>query len=129
VGAVLVATAMIARGRHTQRTRYQPDPWAAPEWATAAISGAVVAAFVVAARIDPAGLHPSVNPLVWPTLPVLATAAVALGALPAWVTPVPPGLVVVTPAGGAGTDDPRAGAATPPRRGRRGADEVHEVAS
>jgi energy-coupling factor transport system permease protein len=130
VGAVLVATALIARGRHTQRTRYQPDPWAGPEWVTALVALAVLAAFVVTARTDPAGLAPSVDPLVWPTLPILATVGVLLGALPAWAAPEPPALVAVTPSAGSDAEDEADRAPTASTRGRRrAAPDVHEVAS
>lgn len=105
LGSVCVAVAIVARGRHTRRTRYEPDPWAVPEWLVAGTGLAVVGAFVVTARIDPVGLAPSVYPLVWPTLPLLAAAGVALTALPAWVSPVPPSVL------GRGSDgDERPGA-------------------
>lgn len=93
VGSASVAVALIARGRHSRRSRYQPDPWAGPEWIVAATGVAVVVAFLVTARIDPVGLAPSVYPLVWPTVPAVATVGVALASLAAWVVPEPPSLL------------------------------------
>jgi energy-coupling factor transport system permease protein len=50
--------------------------------------GIVVAAVLVAASaVDPTDLHPSLQPLRWPDLPVPAALAIALGALPAWLAP------------------------------------------
>ena len=93
IGSACVAVALIARGRHSQRTRYEPDPWALPEWIVAGTGVIVVAAFVATARVDPAGLAPSVYPLVWPTIPLVAALGVAVTALPAWVAPVPPSVL------------------------------------
>lgn len=93
IGSASVAVALIARGRHTRRSRFQPDSWGGPEWVISITGLAVVGAFIVAARVDPAGLAPSVNPLVWPTVPLVAGVGVALTSLAAWVAPVPPSLL------------------------------------
>ena len=37
--------------------------------------------------VDPADLYPSLQPLTWPSLPVLPALAIALGSLPAWLAP------------------------------------------
>lgn len=105
IGSASVAVALIARGRHTRRSRFQPDSWGGPEWVISLTGLAVVGAFIVAARVDPAGLAPSVNPLVWPTIPLVAAVGVALTALPAWVAPVPPSLVGRADAADAPTRD------------------------
>jgi energy-coupling factor transport system permease protein len=93
VGSAFVAVALVARGRHSRRTRYEPDPWAIPEWVIAGTGVAVVAAFVATARLDPVGLAPSVYPLVWPTVPIVATLGIASTALAAWVAPVSPSVL------------------------------------
>jgi hypothetical protein len=50
--------------------------------------GVVVAAVVLAVgAADPTALHPSLQPLAWPALPLVPAAAVLLGALPAWLAP------------------------------------------
>ena len=93
IGSASVAVALIARGRHTRRSRFQPDTWGGPEWVISLTGVAVVGAFIVAARVDPGGLAPSVDPLVWPTIPLVAALGVALTSLAAWIAPVPPSLI------------------------------------
>jgi energy-coupling factor transport system permease protein len=44
---------------------------------------------VAASSYDPLLLHPSLDPLQWPDLPVLPLVAVLLGVLPAWLAPRP----------------------------------------
>jgi energy-coupling factor transport system permease protein len=44
---------------------------------------------LAAGSYDPLLLHPSLDPLRWPDLPVVPLLAVLLGALPAWVAPRP----------------------------------------
>jgi len=93
IGSASVAVALIARGRHSRRSRFQPDVWGGPEWVISLTGAAVVGAFIVAARVDPSGLTPSVNPIVWPSIPLVAGVGVALTSLAAWIAPVPPSLV------------------------------------
>lgn len=92
-GAAAMAIGLLARGRHTSRSRYRPDPWRSPEWIVSGTGVVVLAAFTVAAVIDPNALDPSVYPLVWPAVPLLPVAGIALALLPAWVSPVPPPVV------------------------------------
>ncbi|MCD9623869.1 energy-coupling factor transporter transmembrane component T [Rhabdothermincola salaria] len=94
VGMASLAAALVAGSRRSARTRYRPDPWAGPEWATAA-SGLIMVLGVVAAGRAGADLEPSVQPLEWPTLPVLAALGLLAGLLPAWLTPLPPSLATV----------------------------------
>jgi energy-coupling factor transport system permease protein len=88
VGAVLVGAGLAVGGRRTNRTRYRPEPWAAPEWLVAASGAVVVACMVAAGVLGVAGLQFSVYPLELPTLPLLAAAGILVGLLPAWVAPV-----------------------------------------
>jgi energy-coupling factor transport system permease protein len=94
VVGVLAAIAGIALGgRRAVRTRYRPDPWALPEIITA-VSGALAAILaIVSAALDPVAMMPTTDPLVVPTLPLLATGGVVLSLLPAWITPPPPTLL------------------------------------
>jgi energy-coupling factor transport system permease protein len=96
VGIAALAAALLTGSRRSARTRYRPDPWALPEWITA-ISGLVMVVGVVVAGRSGADLDPSVQPLVWPTLPVAATVGVLVGLLPAWCTPRPPSMTTVAP--------------------------------
>lgn len=78
---------VVLSGRRVSRSRYRPDPWAAPEWAVAGV-GLLVAAVVIAVSVvDPNDLYPSLQPLRWPALPALPAVAIVLGALPAWLAP------------------------------------------
>lgn len=87
---VAVAGALMA-GRHSQRTRYRPDPWLLPEWLTAASGLAAAVVVGVAAALDPVALNPvGLIPLVVPALPVGALLAVLAAASPAVLAPVPP---------------------------------------
>ena len=57
---------------------------------------AVAAVMVAVSTVDPTALHPSLQPLRWPELPLAPAAAVLLGLLPAWIAP-PVRLPAVTP--------------------------------
>lgn len=89
-GAGLAVAGLALGGRRVRRTRYRPDRWRAAEVAVAGTG--VLAAAVLASTypVDPTGLYPPLTPLVAPHLPVLATAAVLVAALPAWLAPRPP---------------------------------------
>ena len=92
-GLVLAGGGLVLGGRRAVRTRYRPDPWAAPEWITAG-SGVAAAALVIGGGVlAPDALSPSTHPLVAPPLPLLPTVGVLLALLPAWLTP-PPELLV-----------------------------------
>ncbi|MBW3619098.1 MAG: energy-coupling factor transporter transmembrane protein EcfT [Actinobacteria bacterium] len=113
VGTLLLAVGVLASGiglrlagRRAVRSRYRPDPWAAPEHWTAAAGLVAAALVVVAGIVDPAGLSPSVVPLTAPPLPPLATVGVLVALLPAWLTP-PPALRRPDPAPTAAAARPR----------------------
>lgn len=71
-GILLAGIGFVVSGRRVQRTRYRPDTWRAAELVTAACG-------VVAAR----GLYSD------PRLTTLTVVAIAVAALPAWLTPAP----------------------------------------
>lgn len=98
VGIGLIVLAMRVIGRHVRRTRYRRDRWRVAETLTL-VCGLVPAAIVEYVRSygDPSVLHPSITPLVWPALDPLLLAAVAVAALPAFITP-PPALSTAGPA-------------------------------
>lgn len=85
---VLAGTGGIAlAGRRVARSRYRPDPWTTPEWAVAGVGLLVAVVVVAVSALDPTDLHPSVQPLQWPALPLAPALAIALGTLPAWLAP------------------------------------------
>jgi energy-coupling factor transport system permease protein len=88
IGAVLCLGGLVLGGRRVRATRYRPDPWEWPEWLVA-LCGAVPAAVLVAGLGGMAALHPSTDPVVWPSLPIVPALAVLVGALPAVVAPPP----------------------------------------
>ncbi|MEQ1787506.1 MAG: energy-coupling factor transporter transmembrane protein EcfT, partial [Acidimicrobiales bacterium] len=87
-GGVAVGWAgVVLSGRRVSRSRYRPDPWVLPEWGVAGIGALVAVVFVRVSMVDPSDLYPSLEPLEWPTLPLLPALAVGVGALPAWLAP------------------------------------------
>ena len=89
LGLLLAVTGFIASSTRTQRTRYRPDRWRGAEWGVAATGAMVAVAMQLVSTIDPGGLHPSLQPLQWPELPLPATLVILAGALPAVIAPPP----------------------------------------
>ena len=90
VGSAAAAASLAVGARRERRSRYRPDPWAAPEWVVAS-SGAIAGALVLAAaQRGVPGIILQTSPAVWPTLPWLPTLGILLGLLPAWLAPLPP---------------------------------------
>ena len=87
VGSAVAICGLVVGGRQVHRTRYRPDPWRAPEWAVVASGAAGVVIMFVIGWVDPAQLFPSLQPLVWPTLPWLPAIGVLVGAAPAVLAP------------------------------------------
>lgn len=90
---VLIAAMMlsvigfIGSGSRTRRSRYRPDPWAWPEMAVT-VCGVIPAVVVITLLgTDSIGLNPPVQPLSWPSLPVLPALAAMIAAGAAWVSP------------------------------------------
>lgn len=94
LGLIAAVLGMLRAGRRSVRSRYRPDPWAGPEWLTAGTGALAAVAVIVQGQIDPGALQALNTPLTWPTVPWLATLGVLTAALPAWLTPPPPGVVV-----------------------------------
>ena len=90
-GLATAGAGFAVAGSRVRRTRYRPDPWALPEWLVAGSGVLAAAALVVAAAIPVAGLVGQYAPPAWPTLPLLPTAGILLGLLPAWLSPAPRG--------------------------------------
>jgi energy-coupling factor transport system permease protein len=89
VGLLLAVAGLRLAGRRTVRTRYRPDPWAAPEWITVLCGLTVAAGVTVAGVLDPGALTAPAAPLGPPAAPPLAISALLVGVLPAFLTPPP----------------------------------------
>jgi energy-coupling factor transport system permease protein len=88
-GLALCGAGLALAGRRVRRSAYRPDPWRAPEWLVAGCGLASAALMVATSSYDPLLLHPSLDPLTWPDLPLLPLAAILVGVLPAWLAPRP----------------------------------------
>lgn len=86
-GAAVAAVGLALAGRRNARTSYRPDPWRREEWVVAATGVAAAALVVATGRLHPDLLHPSLQPLAWPPLPLAATVAVLLAGVPAAAAP------------------------------------------
>ncbi len=93
VGGALAAAGLAVGGSRAVRSRYRPDPWAAPEWLVTASGTVAAVALVVTAATGGETLAPSTSPLAWPELPVVPALGILVALLPAWLAPVPPGVV------------------------------------
>ncbi len=91
-GTALAGAGFLLGGRRVRRTRYRPDPWAAPEWGVAACGVVVAASMVLIGRADPTALDATSDLTSWPTLPPVAALVLLAGVLPAWIAPPPPGV-------------------------------------
>jgi energy-coupling factor transport system permease protein len=86
-GAVLAAAGLWTGGKRVRRTVYRPAPWRWPEWLVVGCGAAAAATMFVSTHVDPDNLYPSLQPLRWPGVGLLAIAAALVGALPAWLAP------------------------------------------
>jgi energy-coupling factor transport system permease protein len=88
-GGMLCCAGLVVGSRRVRRTQYRPDPWKLAEWVVV-LAGAVPAAVLVArVAVTAAGLDPSTQPLVWPTLPFVPALAIVVAAAPAIAAPPP----------------------------------------
>ncbi|MCB0976609.1 MAG: energy-coupling factor transporter transmembrane protein EcfT [Acidimicrobiales bacterium] len=86
-GSAAALVGFVRSGRRVRTTRYRKDPWRVEEWGVCAVAVTVVTVFVVAAATDVDGMFPSVQPLVWPSLPWPAVLGCVVGVLPTWIAP------------------------------------------
>lgn len=94
LGVVIAVGGVALAGRTSIRTRYRPDPWAGPEWLVAGSGAAVAGMFSAAAWAGVAGMTASIDPPAWPTLPLVAVAALLVAATPALTAPPVPRVLV-----------------------------------
>ena len=87
LGCASAVAGLALGGKRSARSRYRPDPWAAPEWAVTCSGALAAAALFGTALSGVSGLHPPPGTL--PPLPLVAAGSVVLALLPAWVAPSP----------------------------------------
>lgn len=90
VGSACATASLAVGARREPRSRYRPDPWAAPEWVVLASGTAAGALVLVAAQRGMAGIVLQTSPAVWPIMPWLPALGVLFGLVPAWLSPLPP---------------------------------------
>lgn len=90
VGLGAAITGFVASGARVPRSRYRPDRWRAAELAVTASGISTATIMFIGSTVDPSKLNPSLQPLVWPQLPVIATVGILVGAIPAWAAPKSP---------------------------------------
>lgn len=87
VGIVMAVIGALVAGRDCVRTRYRPDPWRSPEWLVTGAGIVAIGSFLAADWLGVPGMHTSVDPPAWPTLPLVALLGVLVAATPAWTSP------------------------------------------
>jgi len=90
---------MAFAGQEVARTRYRPDPWAAPEWLVAFSGIASAVALIQASATGLAALDPTFVPLTWPVLPLGPVLAILLALAPAVLAPPLPRARIIAPRG------------------------------
>jgi energy-coupling factor transport system permease protein len=88
-GTAVAGVSLAMSGRRVRRSVYRPDRWRVAELSVAACGVVAAAVTYLTGSVDPANLYPSLSPLAWPGLPALAVLGLLVGALPAWLAPVP----------------------------------------
>jgi energy-coupling factor transport system permease protein len=89
-GSLLCCAGLALGGRRVSRSRYRPDPWRGAEWGVAGCGVAAASVFVLASRTDLIGFHPSLDPLIWPALPLWGAIGLLAGLAAAVVAPPVP---------------------------------------
>ena len=89
-GTAVAVCGLLLGGRNVTRTVHRPVRWTATEWGV--VTSGLVSAVVLfqVGTVDAAALNPSVTALSWPTLQVMPTVAILVGAAPAMLAPPPP---------------------------------------
>lgn len=90
IGVGSAVAALVVGARRDPRTHYRRDPWGLPEWLVAASGLVPAGVLIVASTRAWAGVVPPQVPAALPQVPLVLVAAIAVGALAAFVAPVPP---------------------------------------
>jgi energy-coupling factor transport system permease protein len=115
LGAVLCGAGLFLGGRQVRRTQYRPDPWRWPEWVVVVVGLVPAVVLLAGAGLGAVTLHPSTDPLVWPSLPVVPAVAILIAAVAGVAAPPPlrsePPTGSASPPTGTGETDARRSAA------------------
>ena len=88
-GSVLCCLGLALGGRRVGRSQYRPDPWRLPEWIVVGCGMVPAVVFLAGAAAGAGGLNPPVDPLGWPSLPVVPALAILVAAVAAVAAPPP----------------------------------------
>jgi len=88
-GSLLCCLGLALGGRRVGRSQYRPDPWRLPEWIVAGSGMVPAVVFLAGAATGAAGLNPPVDPLSWPSLPLVPAMAILVAAVAAVAAPPP----------------------------------------
>ena len=86
-GCSLGGFGFVLAGRNVGRSTYRPLRWKIEEWVVAASGLSCGAAIWFLGWVTPAAVSPPVEPLVWPSVPVVATLAIGLATLAGSLAP------------------------------------------
>jgi energy-coupling factor transport system permease protein len=87
--ALVCCLGLAVGGRRVGRSQYRPDPWRMPEWVVAVCGLVPAVVLILGVGAGASGLNPSVDPLRWPTLPLVPALAILVGAVAAIAAPPP----------------------------------------
>ena len=90
VGSAAAAASLAVGAHRESRSRYRPDPWAAPECLVLASGAAAGTLVLLAAQHGVPDVIVQTSPATWPTLPWLPALGLLLALVPAWLSPTPP---------------------------------------
>ncbi len=89
-GGTLCCVGLALGSRRVTHTTYRPDRWHVAEWLVAGSGVAVAAVLLAGAGYRADALNPSLEPLSWPSLPLVPTVGILLGLVAALASPPPP---------------------------------------
>jgi energy-coupling factor transport system permease protein len=88
-GAGACCLGLALGGRRVQHSSYRPDSWRLAEWFVVGLGLVPATVFTALASADASALAAPLDPLGWPSLPVLPAAAVLVAGLAAFAAPPP----------------------------------------
>ena len=96
-GVVVSLVAITRSAQSAVRTRYRPDPWWTPEWLVTIAGICVALCFIIGMWIAPLAMETSVDPAVWPVLPLIPLVGLLIAVTPALTAPPIPRTFIDAP--------------------------------